>query len=102
MAVHLLRLPTEPAAWASCVAIGEAHLIPEWPKSDRFALVMVIRSEGPPNEADTRAVWITEAHEMGIILNLINRHQMLWFTVARYQITPDMIEQTSTAEEPLI
>jgi len=43
MAVHVLRLPTEPAAWATSVALGDPHLLPEWPESTRFTLVVVVK-----------------------------------------------------------
>lgn len=98
MAVYVLRLLNEPAAWASSVAIGEAHIIPEWPKSTRFALIAVVRNPGPPGKAHTRAFWVTTPEEMD---SLLSHHacRILWFTVARHQITDDMIENTITQKE---
>jgi hypothetical protein len=101
MAVHLLRPQTvEPAEWASRVALGEAHIIPTWPESDRFALVGVIRNPGPEGQAHTRAVWVTTREEMD---RLITGHssRILWFTVAKYEIPKDMIERTLNPKERL-
>jgi hypothetical protein len=100
MAVHLLQLATEPAEWASKVAIGEAHIVPEWPESTRFILIAVARRPGPPGQAHTRALWVTTEEEMD---RLLTRHacRILWFTAARYQVTDAMIERTLTGQENL-
>jgi hypothetical protein len=102
MAVHLLRnQAAEPADWASRLAIGEARIIPEWPASGRFALVAVVRNPGPDGEAHTRAMLVTTAEEMD---RLLTNHtcRILWFTVAKYQITDDMIERTLNPEEKIV
>jgi hypothetical protein len=98
--VHLLQPGTEPAAWASSVAIGEAHIIPKWPESGRFSLIAVVRGPGPAGKAQTRCLCVTTKEEMDRILS---KHtcRILWFTVASYQIENDMIDRTLTEEEYL-
>jgi hypothetical protein len=103
MAVHLLRLPTEPADWAYSIAQGafpdtKARIIPEWPEGTRFALIAVVRNPGPPGEAHTRALWVTTPEETDSLLSN-HAYRILWFTVARYHITDDMIEKTLTGQE---
>jgi hypothetical protein len=100
MAVHLLRTQGEPAEWASSVALGEARIIPDWPASTRFALVVVVRNPGPPGKAHTRALWVTTMEEMDRLLTS-HRYRLLWFTVAKHQVTDDMIERTLSEQEHL-
>jgi hypothetical protein len=99
MAVQLLRLPSEPGEWAVNAAVDrKAHLIPDWPASARYALIAVARGPGPPGLGHTRAMWVTTEEEMD---KLLTRHvyKLLWFTVARYQITEDLIEKTLPDQE---
>ena len=100
MGVHLLRLATEPAEWASSVAIGQVHIAPAWPESARFAMIAVVRYPGPRDEAHTRAFWVSTPEEMD---HLLTKHEchILWFTVAKHRITEDMIEQTLSSKEQL-
>jgi hypothetical protein len=101
MAVHLLRLPNEPAEWAVKLAYDlKSHIAPEWPESARYALIAVVRNPGPRDKAHTRALWVTTKEEMD---RLLTRHAftLQWFTVARHKITDDMIERTLTEQEHL-
>jgi hypothetical protein len=100
MAVHLLQLSVEPADWARSVMIGKVHRAPEWPESERFALIAVIRNPGPRNEAHTRALWVTTPGEMDHLLTN-HEYKILWFTVARHRLKDEMIERTLTAKEHL-
>ena len=108
MAVQLLRLPNEPADWANGVAVAtggtadaKACMLPDWPASKRFALVAVIRGDGPPGGAHTRAVLVTTAEDMDRLLTNHTCH-ILWFTVARHHVTDDMIERTLGEKESIV
>jgi hypothetical protein len=98
MAVHLLRLPAEPDNWEVTVATGQAHIVPDWPESTRFALLAAVRPLGPPGQTRTRTFWVTTKEEMDRLLTN-HRHNILWFTVAKHHITEDMIERTLTDKE---
>ena len=100
MAVHLLQLPVEPAEWAASVAIGEAHIVPEWPQSTRFALVAVLRGPGPHGRGHTRALWVTSSEEMDRLLTN-HSYRILWFLVAKTHIKDTMIERTLSEKESL-
>jgi hypothetical protein len=80
------------------VALGPPHILPEWPAGTRFGLVAVVRNRGLADRAHTRAFWVTTPEEMDALLT---RHscRILWFTVARHQVTDDLIEQTLTDKE---
>ena len=99
MAVHLLRLPTtEPAKWLEKELFGTYHIAPQWPASDRFVLIAVVRGPGPRDHGHTRAFWVGTAEEMDALLTN-HTCKILWFTVARHKIKDDMIEQTLPDKE---
>jgi hypothetical protein len=108
MPVHPLRLPddVEPGDWAGERAIDrQGHLIPVFPKSERFVLIAVANHGGPPGQGDTKALWVTTPQEMDAFLSIhvLGRvkKQVLWFTMAKHHVTDDMIECTLTYREPI-
>ena len=80
--------------------LGEPRIIPEFPKSNRFTLIALVRGPGPKGKAHTHCFCVANPDEMDHIMNN-HRGRILWFTVACHLITNEMIGKLLTEQEYL-